>query len=154
MPEKSKNNTAFNADQSESCFFAAAAVFYNLLSDMYYLCILTKKPPCILLAYSICMYSSMKYQICTVTIFHLLSTTYAGFLLSSTKKGIIKFNAEKFEENSRITGGNTILLLLPLHCLSWDSLVGRWSVAIKEKASVFPTLSSSCSSSRLSQYSE
>lgn len=37
-------------------------------------------------------------------------------------------------------------------CLSLDSLVGRWSVAIKEKASVFPTLSSSCSSSRLSQY--
>ena len=118
MPEKSKNNTAFNADQSERCLFAAAAVFYNLLSDMYYLCILTKKPPCILLAYSICMYSSMKYQICTVTIFHLLSTTYAGFLLSSTKKGIIKFNAEKFKENSRITGGNTILLLLPLHTLS------------------------------------
>ena len=84
---------------------------------------------------------------------HFSSIEYAVFFATTYfQKGIIKFNAEKFEENYRITGeeGNTILLLQD--CLSLDSLVGRWSVAIKEKASVFPTLSSSCSSSRLSQY--
>lgn len=44
---------------------------------------------------------------------HFSSIEYAGFFATTYfQKGIIKFNAEKFEENSRITGeeGNTILL--------------------------------------------